>query len=188
MARNFLISTNHQKVLSFLAKFSDKEFHEREIARKIGISYGSANRVLHDLLSNGYLINRQAGKMLFYMFNSLEPSIKPMKIYNTTALLRPLIRELTKISYNVILFGSCAEGTDTSDSDIDLFIVTGHKSKALRVILDFSLGRRFDEIKIQPVIYSPAELMKHEKTDAEFLSLIRGGIVLWEKPPDESGT
>jgi len=187
MAKNFLISTNHQKVLSFLAKFSDKEFHEREIARKIEISYGSANRVLHDLLSNGYLIKRQAGKMLFYMFNSLEPSIKPLKIYNTTALLRPLIRELTKISYNIILFGSCAEGTDTSDSDIDLFLVTGHKSKALRVIIDFSMGRGFEGIKIQPVIYSPAELMGHEKTDAEFLSLVRGGIVLWEKPLDGSG-
>jgi predicted nucleotidyltransferase len=187
MAKNFLISTNHQKALSFLAKFSDKEFHEREIARTIGISYGSANRVLRDLHSDGYLIRRQAGKMLFYRFNSLEPSHKSFKIFSTIALLRPLVCELIKISYNIILFGSCAEGTEASDSDIDLFIVTGQKSKVLRIILNFSLGRGFEEIKIQPVIYSPVELMKHEKTDAEFLSLVREGIVLWEKPPDESG-
>jgi len=38
MFENFVISTNHQKVLSFLAKFSDQEFYEREIARKVGIS------------------------------------------------------------------------------------------------------------------------------------------------------
>ena len=34
MQNNFIIFTNHQKVLSFLAKFSDKESYEREIARK----------------------------------------------------------------------------------------------------------------------------------------------------------
>src|SRR4030042_4256491 len=136
MTKNFLISTNHQKVLSFLAEFSDKEFHEREIARKIGISYGSANRVLHDLHSDGYLVRRQAGKMLFYMFNSLEPSRKSLKIFGTIALLRPLICELTKASYKIILFGSCADGTETSESDIDLFIVTSQKSKTLQIILD----------------------------------------------------
>lgn len=69
MQNNFIIFTNHQKVLSFLSKFSDKESYEREIARKIGISYGSANKVLNDLYSNGLLKRRREGKMYFYSIN-----------------------------------------------------------------------------------------------------------------------
>ncbi len=65
MFENFVISTNHQRVLSFLAKFSDQEFYEREIARKVGISTGSTNKVLNDLFSVGLLKRRQAGKMFW---------------------------------------------------------------------------------------------------------------------------
>jgi len=36
-----IITTTKQRVLGLLAKFSDKEFYERQIARRIGISYGS---------------------------------------------------------------------------------------------------------------------------------------------------
>ena len=34
-----MIARVNQKVLSFFAKFSDKEFYERQIARRIGIAY-----------------------------------------------------------------------------------------------------------------------------------------------------
>jgi len=54
-----IIATVNQKILSFLAKFSDKEFYERQIARKIGISYGSANRALNDLYSTGAIKRRR---------------------------------------------------------------------------------------------------------------------------------
>ncbi|MCK4494867.1 MAG: hypothetical protein KAU91_00835 [Candidatus Aminicenantes bacterium] len=49
------------------------------------------------------------------------------------------------------------------------------------------MGKGFEEIKIQPVIFSPLELLKSEKSDKEFLSLVKEGIVLWEKITDESG-
>jgi len=43
MFNPYVITTVNQKVLSLLAKFSDKEFYERQVARKINIAYGSAN-------------------------------------------------------------------------------------------------------------------------------------------------
>ena len=52
-----IITTVNQKVLSFLAKFSDDEFYERQVARSLDIAYGSANRSLNQLFrqapSNG---------------------------------------------------------------------------------------------------------------------------------------
>lgn len=184
--KDFFISTNQQKVLSFLAKFSDQEYHEREIARKVGISYGSANRVLNDLTVQGLLMRRQVGKMLFYSFNQSDPIFKPFKIFISIALLRPLIDELRSVASEVVLYGSCARGEDTSKSDIDLFVVSEEKEEAQRLIGGNRFLKGFDHLKIESVILSAVELLKGEKNDKEFLSLVREGIVLWDKTEDEA--
>ena len=186
MQNNFIIFTNHKKGLSFLAKFSDKESYEREIARKIGISYGSANKVLNDLYSNGLLKRRREGKMYFYSINKENAMFKPFKILNNIILLQPLIKKLKRLTKRIVLYGSCAEGTDNSESDIDLFIISEQKRKALQIIKNYSFKKGFKDIKIQPVIQTPIELLESEKGDKEFLSLVREGIVLWEKQIDES--
>jgi len=186
MFKNFVISTNHQKVLSFLAKFSDQEFYEREIARKIGISTGSTNKVLNDLFSNGLLKRRLEGKMYFYIIDETHPIFKYFKILNNILLLLPLVDKLKSLAKRIILYGSCADGKDTSTSDIDLFIVSEERKRILQIIGDYSLGKGFEDIRIQPIVQSSIELLRSEKDDKEFLSLIREGIVLWERPMDES--
>jgi predicted nucleotidyltransferase len=183
---NYLVMTNHQKVLSFMAKFSDKEFYEREIARKTGISYGSANKVLNDLYSAHLLMRQQKGKMFFYQLNLKDSIARHFKIINTMVLLRPLILNLRKLTTRVILFGSCATGHDTSDSDIDIFIVSEKKQMTLRIIEKIELGRGFEEIQIQPIIFSHSEVIDSEKNDEEFLSLVREGIILWDKTVEGS--
>jgi len=187
MKTNFFISTNYQKVLSLLAKFSDKEFYEREIARKIGISFGSANKVLNDLYSSGLLNRSQKGKMYFYSINSTDPAFRQFKIFNTIDLLRPLMNKLKDFARKIVLYGSCSKGTDSSNSDIDIFIIADDKKKVLQSIEKYSFGKGFEDLRIQPVIFSPLELLKAEKNEEEFLSLVREGIVLWEKIIDESG-
>ena len=186
MNKNYFISTNHQKVLSFLTKFSDQEFYEREIARRIGISSGSANQVLNDLYQAQLVKRKQRGKMFFYSINKNNALFRPFKILNNIIILAPLIEELKKVTQKIILYGSCARGEDTSESDVDLFILSDQKDKVLRIITQYSPGKGFESIKIQPIIQSPQEAMAHENKDKEFYSLIREGIVLWESPIDES--
>ena len=169
-----------------MAKFSDTDFFEREIARKIGISYGSANRVLNDLYSEGLLVRTQKGRMLFYRINSSDALFLQFKILNTIALLRPLVLELKKISTQIILYGSCAKGEDTAESDIDLYIVSEDKRTVEQKIAEPDLGKGFEDIQIHVVIVSAVEALDSEKTDPEFLSLVREGLVLWKKRPDES--
>lgn len=186
MIETFLISTNHQKVLSLFAKFSDLEFYEREVARKIGISTGSSNRVLNDLFGNGLLKRRQEGKMYFYQMDESHPVFKYFKILNNIVLLMPLVESLKNITKRIVLYGSCSEGNDTSESDIDLFVLSENRGKALQIINNYSLRKPFEDIRIQPVIQSAEELLKSKKSDKEFLSLVREGIILWEHPTDES--
>ena len=184
--KDFFISTNQQKVLSFLAKFSDQEYHEREIARKVGISYGSANRILNDLAVQGLLMRRRVGKMFFYSFNRSDPIFKPFKTFISIALLRPLIDKLRSVASEVVLYGSCARGEDASKSDVDLFIISEDKEEALRLIRGHRFLKGFDPLKIESVILSAVELLKSEKDDKGFLSLVREGIVLWDKTEDEA--
>jgi predicted nucleotidyltransferase len=168
--RDFISSTNQLKVLSFLAKFSDKEYHEREIARRTGVSYGSANRVLNELFAAGFLVRRQVGKMLFYSFKSEDPLAKTFKIFVSVSLVRPLIKNLRNCALEIVLYGSCARGEDGSDSDMDLFVVSEEKEKTLGTIESYRFGKSFENIRIEPVIFSPQELLKSEKADKEFLS------------------
>ena len=185
--RDIFSSTTYLKVVSFLAKFSDQEYHEREIARRTGISFGSANRVLNELFADGILVRRPAGKMRFYSFNSGDPIATIFKIFVSISLLRPLIKNLQEFASEIVLYGSCARGEDASASDVDLFVVSVEKDKVLRTINSFRFRQGFEHIRIAPVALSPVELLKSEKTDGEFLSLVREGIVLWDKMKHETG-
>ena len=51
---------------------------------------------VHELVqdSNGIPIRRQAGKMLFYSFNSRDPLARTYKIFVSVSMLRPLILKL----------------------------------------------------------------------------------------------
>ena len=185
--RDYFSSTNQLKVLSFLAKFSDQEFHEREIARRVGISYGSANMVLNELFADGMLARRQAGKMLFYSFDNTDPIARILKILVSVSLLRPLAKDLREYASEIVLYGSCARGEDTSSSDMDLYVVSAEKEKVLGIIEEHKFRKGFEGVRIQPVVLSTQDLLKSEKTDKEFLSLVREGIVLWDELKHEAG-
>jgi DNA-binding transcriptional ArsR family regulator len=105
-----IIVTVNQKVLSLLAKFPDQEFYERQIARKIGIAYGSANRALNDLYSTGAIKWRQEGKMYFYSGDASKTAITELKKLINIMLIEPLVEELKSISSRIVLYGSCAQG------------------------------------------------------------------------------
>ena len=179
--KELLFSTNSLKALSLLAKYSDQEFYEREIARRLGISYGSANKVLNDLYSEQYLSRQKKGNMYFYRFNVADPVFSHFKILVNVLLLRPLIKKLKRVSMRIVLFDSCARAADQSKSDIDLFIVSDVKSKVLGVIKKHKFNKGFEGLIIEPAVFSPTELLKSEKTDKEFLSLVSEGIVLWDR-------
>jgi predicted nucleotidyltransferase len=186
-AFDYISSANKLRVLSFLAKLSDREFHEREIARQTGISYGSANRVLNELFAEEILVRRKVGKMMFYSYNSKDPLAKAFKIFVSVSLIRPLINDLKGCASEIVLYGSCARGEDGSASDVDLFVVSNDKEKPLRTIQSYKFEKAFEHMTIQPVILTPQELLKSEKSEKEFLSLVREGIVLWDEQIDEAG-
>jgi predicted transcriptional regulator len=186
MLQPHLISTINQKVLSLLVKFSDQEFYEREVARKLGIATGSANRALNELFSSGVVWRRREGKMYFYSIDSSNAVLTEFKKMVNLMLIEPLVEELKKMSSRIILYGSCALGADTSESDIDLFVVSNSKEDVSNVISTFNFPRGFENIHIQSVIRTPVELLEGGESERTFMEEIECGIVLWEKVVSES--
>ena len=181
-----IITTVNQKVLSFLAKFSDDEFYERQVARSLDIAYGSANRSLNQLFSTGAIKRRQEGKMFFYSIDASNHSVIEFKKLVNLLLIEPLVENLKKNASQIVLYGSCAQGTDTSQSDLDLFVVTNDKESAADVVSGFNLPKGFENIRIQPVLKTPIELLQAGESEKAFIEEVERGIVLWEKAASES--
>ncbi|MBI4181010.1 MAG: nucleotidyltransferase domain-containing protein [Chloroflexi bacterium] len=186
MFNSHIIFTVNQKVLSLFVKFSDKEFYERQIARKLGIGYSSANGALNELYSSGVIKRRQEGKMYFYSVDRSSPIVIEFKKLVNLLLLEPLVEELKNSSNRVILYGSCAQGTDTSESDVDLFVVTNNKDKVLEAISNFKFSQGFEDIRIQAAVKTPVELLELKGPEQAFIEEVERGIVLWERVASES--
>ena len=163
------------KILIFLARHTNQEFYMREIAKSISKSVGGTHSALKSLCISNLVKEKKSGKNIYYRINDTNPSIKNFKIFMTTTELNPLINELKKTVEKIILFGSCATGNDTSDSDIDLFILTQDTKKVNDYLKKKYLGRM-----IQAVVVNAAGMVKLKEKDKAFYQEINEGIVLWD--------
>ena len=163
------------QILTFLARNPDKQFYIRELAKNMDKSVGGTHKTLKSLKEMDFVKENKSGKNLYYQINQMNPSIKNFKIFMTINELTPLVNKLKETSEKIILFGSCATGKDTSESDMDLLILTNEKEKVNKLIIN----KKFDR-KIQAVVVNAADLMKIKEKDKAFYQEINKGITLWD--------
>ncbi len=114
MFYSHILFTVNQKVLSLFAKFSDKEFYERQIARKLGIGYSSANGALNELFSSCVIKRRREGKMCFYSVDRSSPIVIAFKKLVNLLLIVPLIKEHIKHAHiTLVNYAKCHRGNHT---------------------------------------------------------------------------
>ena len=118
--------------------------------------------------------------MCFYSVDTSSAAIVEYKRLVNLMLIEPLVEDLKKITGRIILFGSCARGSDTSRSDFDLFIVTNNRADAAAAVSEFSLPQSYEGLRIQPVIKTPVELLQAGESERAFIDEVERGIVLWE--------
>ena len=162
------------QILIFLARNPDNQFYLREIAKILNKSVGGTHKTLKSLYKMGFVKENKSGKNLYYQINQMNPSIKNFKIFMTINELTPLINKFKDVSEKIILFGSCATGEDTNESDIDLFILTNEKD----IVIKYTNNRNFER-EIQAVIVNAVEFMKLKEQDKAFYQEIKKGIILW---------
>lgn len=182
MVSKYMIATNAQKVISFSLTNPNKPYFERDIARKTGISFGSANKLLNQLKKDGILQRKAEGRMNYYSIDISNPYTKEIKILNNLLLVEPLIDKIKPIAYKIVLFGSWASGTDNENSDIDLFIVSSKSSDVLAITDKFS--EKINK-KIQAILKTPAEMMSTDAKNDVFMKQVEQGKIMWEKETNE---
>jgi predicted nucleotidyltransferase len=114
---------------------SQQKMHGRELSKKINISLTKTQKELKRLERENIIDYNLEGKNhIYYIKKNLTAKLnlinaenyklnKLIKIHN---ILEPIITELIKKSKSnlIILFGSYAKGTQTKNSDIDIYIET----------------------------------------------------------------
>jgi predicted nucleotidyltransferase len=179
--RDVFVSTNLQRALRLLAEHPDQGYFVKEISHLADISYGGASEALAHLHALGLVTREQRGKLVLYAANTRHPLIRHYKILLILADLTPLLDELKPLASEVILFGSCAEGANTAESDIDLYIITDDPDAIHDVIWRSPLAE-----KLRPVISTPSESSETRQQDPVFYEQVMGGLVLWRRStPDE---
>ena len=170
------LTKSQQIILKYLAKHSGETLYESEISKHTRISTGSTNQSLKELLKKEMVTLTKKGNMNFYSLNVENPLVRQFKITQLIAALNGLISRLKPLTDKVILFGSCAEGIDTQDSDIDLAIVSGEQEKTRKLIKNQKIDR-----EIQALIFSLSEFFALEQKDKPLYERIQKGIILWRK-------
>mgnify|MGYP001030018997 CR=1 FL=1 len=166
------------KILRFLSQEPLRSYYQREIARTAGVSLGKTNQVLRMLESEEIVLKERRGRMTLYRYNLQNPAARYLKTLFTLIELSALVKQLRRASKRIVLFGSCAEGTDTIESDIDLLTLTDDKKKARRII---DTSRRTLSRRISPILLTPLEFSQLKEKDQPLYGQVSRGITLWQE-------
>jgi predicted nucleotidyltransferase len=174
-AGNIFTATNPLRVLAFLSANSDKEFFGSEIQKSLKLSRMGVYLALCILVKEKLILRFKKGKFLAYTVNRNHPVANQFKVLSYVVELFPLVERLRVVSKKIILYGSMSRGEDTSDSDLDLFILTADPEEAEKKIPKHCAGR-----KVQAVIKTPCDWVEFKDKEPVFYEEVNRGIVLWE--------
>ena len=170
-----MLKESELKILDYLTASSGGQGFVSQIARDIGISKGEVSKAVKVLKDCGLVYSEQSGRNMVCridrrlpLFARLRTAFNLIEVISKTAVLR-------KFTDKIVLFGSCAKGEDTADSDIDLLVITRDKAKANKAARTIKFMR-----PVQWVIKTPQEYVVLNSKEKVFAGEISKGIVLWE--------
>ena len=171
-----MLKESELKILDYLTASSEGRGFISQIARDIGISKGEVSKAVKVLKDCGLLHSEQNGRNMVCFVDRRLPVFARLRTTFNLLEIMPKMAILQKLADKIVLFGSCAQGTDTTDSDIDLLVITRDKIKADKTARKIKLSR-----SVQWVIKTPQEYVVLNSKEKVFAGEIGQGIVLWEK-------
>jgi len=175
--KEILYNKNPLLIMSYLSKNKTQENISAHIAKELKLGAGSVHQILKQFEEMGVVKSSRVGKTILYEVDKMSPLVKTFRVFDNLLDLELLFLSLKLHSRKIVLFGSCATGTDTACSDIDLFVVADEdeKDNVLSIISNYPSNR-----EIKPVVVDTIELMELENKDKVFYNEIIKGIQIWE--------
>lgn len=170
-----------RKVLSLFVLHPNREFYQREVARRSGVPLRSAQLALERLVSLGLVDSARSGNQVHYSavpsaaFDALRAWAIPEVAL--VPVLREALEPLGEAIEMAFVYGSTATGEDTAASDIDLMIVGEVDTYALYDAMQ-GLYERFGRV-VNVTHYDAAEFREKLATGSHFITAVMRAPVLW---------
>jgi len=132
------------------------------------------------LLKLDILSREKKGNVFLYKLNADNFILKQFKIFENLLGIQNLIAEIQKYCHQIILFGSCSDGSNGKKSDVDLFIQTEYKKEVRKIVNKYLSA----DVKYQAIIQDSLEAISTRKENSALYQQIKKGIVLWKGKPD----
>lgn len=178
MDAGYLYNRNPLLIMSYISKFKKQntEVTASKISKQLGLSIGSVYNILKEFNDAGVVQGIRIGRATIYETVQTNPLVKQFRVFDNLLHLNNLVQELKGITRKIILFGSCAQGEDTIESDIDLFLLVDEDLQPnVRDIITSYPSER----EIKPVMVDSVELLEMQSKDRVFYEEIQKGIALW---------
>jgi len=167
-------------VLSVLYGHIGESFYLRQLARLTNITLGAVQRELRQLVDAGLVRRKIVGMQIFYTANQESPVFAEIKslIIKTVGMHDILLAALAPLRKKIIVafvYGSVAQSSESTRSDVDLMIVgTVDFGDVVEKIAE---AQRILNREINPTVYSVREFRK--KTRENFLMTVLAGKKLF---------
>jgi predicted nucleotidyltransferase len=171
LLENLIGSTTKVKIIRLFYEYPNRSFTTREVIDNTRIGAGYGLRCLNSLEACGLLTMKKSGREKRYRLStksefhhaleemfSKENNRYPKVSYIHRGIIAEIAEKLNQ--EEIILFGSVASGTATTDSDIDILVVTARPSEVRRMLREVE---KKNGVKIQPVIFSHERLEQYAK-------------------------
>ncbi|MDD5013071.1 MAG: nucleotidyltransferase domain-containing protein [Candidatus Pacebacteria bacterium] len=173
--KKHIFTTATQKILDFLIANTDKQSTEKEITEKTGVKKSAVNLALKELVKDGLLEKEKIGRTSVHSLSKDHAIIKELKILQNIIQIYPLVEKIKPLSQKIVLFGSSARGTNTTESDIDIFVQSNNPEEIKRIIDSSELKER-----IQLIVKMPKEMVVINKEKPLIFQEIDKGRILFD--------
>lgn len=179
-----------QRVLALLYGNPDRSFFSNEVVALAQSGTGAVQRELASLSQAGILTVTSRGNQKHYRANKTAPVFNELHglVLKTSGLVDVLRSALAPLASQIeaaFVFGSVAKRTDTAASDVDVMIVSNALGYAdVFSALETVTGRL--SRKVNPTLYSGAELAKRIKQNNAFATRVLTQDKIWLIGSDEA--
>ncbi|RMD45848.1 hypothetical protein D6829_01135 [Candidatus Pacearchaeota archaeon] len=168
-----ILSTKERIRILESVLFREDGFGVNEIAKQLKLSKALVSKYF-DILIKGKILVRMKKK--FYVSGNVRA--KSLKILLNLQKFEPRIFKKYKFVKSAGVYGSCAKGTNTENSDVDLWVKVDKLREKEIVRLGLDLRRKISNIKI--LFLDDEKIMAIKKDDPIFYySLYFGSIIIY---------
>jgi len=180
------------KIIKFLLKH-EASMSEREIASVLNVSHMSVNRTMRELCELNFVNFVTIGKAHLWRVNRKSYAFRVLsELFKGVSGIKEPLEDLKKILLDnlpktlikkVVLFGSIAKGSESSNSDIDVFVLVKDKEskKKLESQIDKLSNICLEAYgnRLAPYILTEQEI--EQKKNLKIVSEISKGIQVFPK-------